>query len=351
MQTDVGVSLRSVRADWLRVESEVAYLRMLFSAHAYKQALDRQQKFNPYHDEAGRFTTADGAVAGGAGQDGRVRVAQAGGGRGGRVRISPNAPVATQLLFFQPLAAQRVEQVRVLDPTWKPPQSISSGPLEPRAQLDQHVATVLAAEARLAELGRPVVSPLAGSAELGTLGIGGNGGPTLNPRVPSGGTGTSEPPATVFSAPYRNLTGMPSLAGPAASAKPDGTVALAEFDGQQVFGSNSKSSGYTSEDRLAAEAMRDQMLKKYPAQLNTNNIGGMPNDALYHSEATALLRAARHSGGTLEGRTIEVRVDRSRCRSCDRLLPLVGLELGNPTVTFIGPTGGRKTMQNGRWSD
>jgi hypothetical protein len=32
------------------------------------------------------------------------------------------------------------------------------------------------------------------------------------------------------------------------------------------------------------------------------------------------------------------------CYSCDKVLPKIGLELGNPTVTFIGPTGIIGTM-------
>lgn len=279
-------------------------------------------------------------------------MAQAQGGRGGgAARLSPAAPVSTQLLFYQPLAAQRVEQVRVLDPVWRAPQSISTGAGNPQAELARHIDTILAAEARLAALGQPVANPLAGSTDFGTTGIGGNGGPALNPRGPSGGTASSEPRAPGFSAPYRNLIGMPSLAGPAASAKYEGTVALANFDGQQVFGANSKSPGFTAVDRTAADAMRERMLYKYPEHKNTQNTGAKPNDALYHAEATALIRAARQSGGTLKGRTIEVKVDRPRCRSCDSLLPFVGLELGNPTVTFIGPYGARRTMRNGKWSD
>lgn len=186
MRMESGVSLRSVRADWLRVESEVAWLRMLFSAHVYKQALDRQQKFNPYHDEAGRFTTAEGAVAGGAGQDGRVRVAQAGGrGRGGvgRGGVTSDAilPIGTTvnsyLQNYRPYAASRVRDVLTLDPNWPPPQSVSAGNRSPEAELRQHIDTILAAEARLEELGVHIAEPLRSSAELGRLGMGEQFGP------------------------------------------------------------------------------------------------------------------------------------------------------------------------------
>lgn len=35
--------------------------------------------------------------------------------------------------------------------------------------------------------------------------------------------------------------------------------------------------------------------------------------------------------------------------SCDKILPLVGLQLGDPTVTFVGPSGATKTMRGGAW--
>jgi len=41
--------------------------------------------------------------------------------------------------------------------------------------------------------------------------------------------------------------------------------------------------------------------------------------------------------------------DREMCRSCVRLLPLIGLELGNPTVTFTSPSGRVRTMRDGSW--
>jgi hypothetical protein len=47
---------------------------------------------------------------------------------------------------------------------------------------------------------------------------------------------------------------------------------------------------------------------------------------------------------------LDVHVDgQSVCGRCQTILPLVGLELGNPTVTFIGPTGLRDTMRDGAW--
>jgi hypothetical protein len=76
----------------------------------------------------------------------------------------------------------------------------------------------------------------------------------------------------------------------------------------------------------------------------------MPNNAIYHAETTVLIRGARENGGTLAGKTLEVFSDRPMCNNCPEILPLVGLELGNPMVTFVGPSGGRNTMQNGAWN-
>jgi hypothetical protein len=36
-------------------------------------------------------------------------------------------------------------------------------------------------------------------------------------------------------------------------------------------------------------------------------------------------------------------------RSLETLFPKIGLELGNPTVTFVDPKGRRRTMQDGEW--
>ena len=74
-------------------------------------------------------------------------------------------------------------------------------------------------------------------------------------------------------------------------------------------------------------------------------------DAVYHAETNVLLRAAREFGGTLAGRRLEVVVDKRMCPSCPDILPKVGLEIGNPTVTFIGPRGQVRTMQDGEWLD
>jgi Bacterial EndoU nuclease len=69
MQIERAWTLDAVKADWARVKCEVAWVRMLFAARDYRLAVERSQKFNPYHDYAGRFTTSDGDTGGGAGSD------------------------------------------------------------------------------------------------------------------------------------------------------------------------------------------------------------------------------------------------------------------------------------------
>jgi hypothetical protein len=143
---------------------------------------------------------------------------------------------------------------------------------------------------------------------------------------------------------FRTENGLRDLFG-----NHDGTVALTTMDGKNIFGSNSTSPTYTSIDRSEAVRMRDTLLEKYPDVMDTENVGRRPNDAVFHAETTALLRAARENGGTLSGRTMEIYVDNPMCRSCDKILPLVGQELGNPTVTFVDSRGIRATMTSGAW--
>jgi hypothetical protein len=115
--------------------------------------------------------------------------------------------------------------------------------------------------------------------------------------------------------------------------EPVGTISTTEIDGKQIVGTNSGSPVYSDVDYREAEELRDSLIAKYPKVMQSGNIGQKPNDALFHAEANVLLRAARESGG-----------------SCT-VLPFVGLELGNPTVTFISPRGSSKTMRNGAWID
>ena len=114
-----------------------------------------------------------------------------------------------------------------------------------------------------------------------------------------------------------------------------GVVAWTRFKGQDIFGSNSTSPAYSSEDRKAAEKMRATLIEKYPNIAKQGNVGQIPNNAVFPAEANVLMREARKNGDTLAGQALEVFVDREMCEPCKMMLPYIGLELGNPTVTFI----------------
>jgi hypothetical protein len=129
----------------------------------------------------------------------------------------------------------------------------------------------------------------------------------------------------------------------------EGVVAVTTIDGVDIFGANSGWPAYTSADSAAASKLRDTLVKKYPTRFSTENLGGVPNDALFHTETTVLSRAAQRYGGTPAGRTLTVYGDTRMCRNCKRVLPYVGLELGNPTVKFVDPDGSIRTMRDGSW--
>jgi hypothetical protein len=117
-----------------------------------------------------------------------------------------------------------------------------------------------------------------------------------------------------------------------------GAVALTTIDDKDIFGSNSTSlSTYTDADRKAATDLRDKLVEKYPTVMSADNLGYTPSNALFHAETNVLLRAAEANGGTLAGRSLDIYVDRRLCPNCETMIPLVGLELGNPTLTYVDP--------------
>jgi hypothetical protein len=95
--------------------------------------------------------------------------------------------------------------------------------------------------------------------------------------------------------------------------------------------------------------MRDVLIANHPDVMETESIGRMPNNAIYHAEATTLLRAAAANGGTLSGRAIQINVDGQLCNNCLLVLPRIGLELGNPRIRIIDPTGRRGTIHYGQF--
>ncbi len=149
---------------------------------------------------------------------------------------------------------------------------------------------------------------------------------------------------------YRAITGTPEINSGIAWRKAEGTVAFAVVDGSPLFGVSSNAPGYTVTDELAAISMRTKLVERYPDIMRLENLGWKPNDALYHAEANALLRAAEAHGGSLAGRTIEISVDRPLCSSCASILPKIGTELGDPEVRIIDGRGDLWITINGIWT-
>jgi hypothetical protein len=130
-----------------------------------------------------------------------------------------------------------------------------------------------------------------------------------------------------------------------------GTLARTEINGKEVFGVNSDSPAFKSEDDRAARRLRATLIEKYPHVMQTKDIGRFPNDAVFHAETTTLLRARAKNGGTLTGQTLVVFVDRALCPSCLEILPYIVREVGNPTVMFVPRVGKPKILKDGDWLD
>ena len=150
---------------------------------------------------------------------------------------------------------------------------------------------------------------------------------------------------------YRSLNNSRDLFRNESWPRDRDTVSVTTIGGIPYVGASSGAPTYTTRDRRIAEIAVRELAAKHPRIMKRGNIGHKPNDALYHAEATILLRAAKANRGTLRGRRFEVHTDRSMCDSCTKVLPLLGRALGNPTVTFVSPNGLRRTMRNGAWLD
>ena len=254
-------------------------------------------------------------------------------------RFGTNFPGSTygqQLRLDQAIARTQdaLSRIRRYDPDWRPRTSSAR-------TLDGIEGAIRDAEARAAEA----------EAHLNQLrfGIGGNLGPPLE-SVPR--SGVDGPALRSFDGPawigaYRAVNNMPDLFGRPMWPFDKGTVAVTEIDGQLVFGVNSKAPGYSDADWNLARRTRDILIDKYPSVLGGENSGEVPNDSFFHAESTILFRAAEINGGTLAGRTLQVHIDRDLCDSCKNVLPLLGTNLGEPTVIFVnGKTGSTWLLRN-----
>ena len=229
----------------------------------------------------------------------------------------------TRLATATSRTQEAVSRVQEIDPTWRGPESVSSS-IEGRIAHQENMAR--AAEERIAEINRD--------------GLGGNGGPSFG-RDPSPPR-FSMPQAPYAVDAYRNNWDVPY-------GKDTIAVGTMDNDDRTIIGVNSRAPGYTSEDRAAANAMRDNLLISDPDVMRIDNTGQKPNDAVYHAEATALMRAASMSGGSLQGKYIDIYVDRRMCESCEVVLPLITRELGYPTVRLTDIFGKRRTLRYGSW--
>jgi hypothetical protein len=257
--------------------------------------------------------------------------------RGGTSNWFPGASAGQQSRLDQAVARSEnaLTQIRQYDPAWQPREQSLTRPGSVEGAIARLEARATETETRLDEL---------------RTGIGGNRGPSLDPsprgaplspRVFDGGAWIDA---------YRTINNMPDLFGRPAWPQDKGTVAAGEIDGRLYFGINEDAPGYTDADWNRATQARNDLITKYPKTMKTDNIGQMPNDALFHAESTILLRAAKDNGGSLANRSIEIYVDREVCDSCGKVLTKLGVELGDPYVVFIERgTGLRNEMWNGKW--
>jgi hypothetical protein len=359
MSTQVAAALGRLRS---MLAAEAVTHRFALFAASYGQKYDPNQPRVPAgNSDGGQWTSGGGSTGGGVGRTGggindpRVlsdapsdddelkpgaQLAQIRGPRGSgahriiggrRVELTPAQETRAKIAESQ--TATAIDRVRTLDPNWRPTSRTES-------TADQYIENT-----------REMAREAQARYETLRSGIGGNFGPPLTPPF-SSGAGT--PPAPRFDGhtwinAYREVHVRRDLFGnriPLLSEHD--TVAAAEVDGQVYFGVNSTASTYADADFAAGRSQVNALAPKYPNIMSVDNLGRRPNDSGFHAETTVLTRVARDKGGTLAGRSMTVLVDKDLCMSCELVLPKLGLELGNPTVTYIGPNF-IYTMKGGHW--
>lgn len=336
MHTNLSAGARRHTA--ARTELGILRLKWLAAATRFKLALRRHDRalkygFNPDQPRVPRGNPNGGQWT--------QVTANSSSRTGARGRYGSNFPGATyrqQLRLDLEIARTEnaLQLIRQYDPTWKPSVQSLTAPGSIEGAIRNAEARAQQAESYLNQL---------------RTGIGGNLGPPLDfPRPQSQRPTPSAFDSDAWIGAYRATNNMPDLFGRPSWPDDKGTVAVTEIDGKLYFGINSGAPGYTTADQKEADNWRWTLTDKYPDELRTKNIGSIPNDSFYHAESNVLLRAARENNGTLEGRAIDVHTDREICGpSCMKVLPKLGIELGNPRVTFIGPSGTRRTMKDGGW--
>jgi hypothetical protein len=238
-----------------------------------------------------------------------AQYAQARGRGSGRGRSEPEPGQAARLALAEGRASNALARVRQVDPSWRSKQPSYYGPTV-ESEIRKLNDFADEAEARiedLVRLHRPLIDA------------------------------------------YWLENNPPNLFGVRRDRSHD-TISVIFVDRNFIFGSNSTFPAHIQAGKGAGFQMRSRLVANHSDVVKTEgNLGRFPNDAVFHAEATALMRAAKANGGTLAGRTLQVYSDRDMCDSCIEVLPRIGLELGNPRVTLVGPGGSVRTMHNGEW--
>jgi hypothetical protein len=130
-------------------------------------------------------------------------------------------------------------------------------------------------------------------------GIGHNMGPRLNDAA------SSNPQHWLQL--YRIVRNGYDLLGYPTWSLDKGTVAVTTVDQMMIYGVSSKTPGYTKEDDREAKKMREILLAKHRDVMNTDDIGSIKNQSVFHAETTILLRIAkelRKRGRAIAGRVL-----------------------------------------------
>lgn len=307
------------------------------SAGDAAMAFDDTSITNPWTDLIGNDPTAPVPIPNATAEDIPANLEEVNARRGSSPNgYFPGASTAQLVRLDQAVARSEnaLTQIRQYDAEWRPSEASSRAPGSIEGTIRGAEARAAQAETRLYEL---------------RSGIGGNFPPTPTPPPqPAARTRVFDGGAWIDA--YRGINNAPDLFGRAVWPEDRGTVAVGKIDGDLYVGVNSTAPGYNGVDRSTALRFREMLISKYPLDMGAMNPGGIPNDGLFHAETTILLRAASDRGWSLDNRSIEIMVDRGVCYSCGQVLPKLGMEIGNPYVTFVErDTGFRSEMWNGRW--
>ena len=277
------VSLSSTKtgcASPLALECEAAWARVVLAFKAFVQ-LAIKAGFNPGQPrvpagnrDGGQWTSSGGSAGGGLVHlvSSRRQAVQVRVGRS----YQPATPAQSMRLANASAWARNArDRVREIEPNWKPRPSLMETVEGPIRALE---AAAREADARYHDLTRS--DP--------RFGIGGNQGPALG-EPPAG---PSRPAPSRVIETYRYVTGMPPVPPGRHAPSASGTVAYINLDGTPIIGVNSGAPGYTSGDDALANVLRSELIDRYPDLMSTTHLGRFPNNAAFHAEANALLRAA-----------------------------------------------------------